>query len=191
MKKLMIAAASVLVGLAANANAVNWGLMNVTPSSGTTTTTDYTAYYFVVSGWDAVSANYTTLDAVTSALSSGDTSILSKAVDSRAATVIAATGNANFTSAAIAGKSADAGSTITAFSIIVDGDESNYLVAKLNGTGDALMTKTVAGTSGAAYAFSWNAQGTNNTNWQSIPEPTSGLLLLLGVAGLALRRRRA
>ncbi len=28
-------------------------------------------------------------------------------------------------------------------------------------------------------------------NWQSVPEPTSGLLVLLGVAGLALRRRRA
>lgn len=28
-------------------------------------------------------------------------------------------------------------------------------------------------------------------DWQSVPEPTSGILMLLGMAGLALRRRRA
>ena len=30
-----------------------------------------------------------------------------------------------------------------------------------------------------------------NSSWQAVPEPTTGLLLLLGVAGLALRRKQA
>lgn len=30
-----------------------------------------------------------------------------------------------------------------------------------------------------------------NATWSAVPEPTSGLLMLLGVAGLALRRKRA
>ena len=34
-------------------------------------------------------------------------------------------------------------------------------------------------------------KGNDVMSWTAVPEPTSGLLLLLGMAGLALRRRRA
>lgn len=54
-------------------------------------------------------------------------------------------------------------------------------------TGDA----TINFTTGAGFDVAgqkWSAAG-----WQTqdVPEPTSGLLMLLGVAGLALRRKRA
>ena len=40
--------------------------------------------------------------------------------------------------------------------------------------------------------FSWKAGTYGGTMWsaQSVPEPTSGLLLLMGMAGLALKRKR-
>ena len=53
------------------------------------------------------------------------------------------------------------------------------------GTGNASINFTTgAGLSSGSPA--WSSAG-----WQAAPEPTSGLLLLLGVAGLALKRKKA
>ena len=48
------------------------------------------------------------------------------------------------------------------------------------------------GTGTASIQFGNMQSATQNaSNWQVVPEPTSGLMLLLGVAGLALKRKRA
>ena len=67
--------------------------------------------------------------------------------------------------------------------------ENVYLTQELSHT-------TYTGTN--ASQVKWGAQTASQTasNWtaiggSSVPEPTSGLLLLLGMAGLALKRKRA
>ena len=59
-------------------------------------------------------------------------------------------------------------------------------------TSDIKEGVTIAAVGATNVAFGNMQSATQNaSNWQSVPEPTSGLLMLLGMAGLALRRRRA
>ena len=78
-----------------------------------------------------------------------------------------------------------ADNTRTAFIVFVDdeGKTASYT---------AVNSQTMANDS-SAKTWGFGNQSTNLTNNQFAvaPEPTSGLLLLLGVAGLALKRRRA
>lgn len=56
----------------------------------------------------------------------------------------------------------------------------------------ATKSVTALATGSANIGFGNQKSATQNaSNWAVTPEPTSGLLLLLGVAGLALKRKRA
>ena len=80
------------------------------------------------------------------------------------------------------------------FAIFSDDDKSLYLSA---------ASSVAANTAGGQADFSASLNtskvlrdidGTTaygSAGWYAVPEPTSGLLMLLGMAGLALRRRRA
>lgn len=180
MKKIITFAACLILAATTHAAAVGWTLAGATNYK-----TD--AYQFFVIGQNGADSIAT----ITALLDAGT------ATDSYAfgAGSIANNGSANVLYAS-SGKTLDPG-TYTGFFVIFDSasvvaGSSKYAVV----SGAAGLTQTI-GESTAGLNFIAGNQSTflnNASNWKSygaVPEPTSGLLMLLGVAGLALKRKRA
>lgn len=84
---------------------------------------------------------------------------------------------------------ATGGQNYTFYFVVEDnGKEFNSYKAGVTKAGTAQATSTVT----IGFGNMTSATLTNaSSNWVAVPEPTSGLLLLLGMAGLALKRKRA
>ena len=84
---------------------------------------------------------------------------------------------------------------VYAIIVATQGDGEDVSLYSANGAVAAIPTGGGQNSVAAVNWSSFDAEGAKvvgaATTWQSVPEPTYGLLLLLGVAGLALRRRRA
>ena len=114
--------------------------------------------------------------------------------DGKATTADKTGTSASFTSALSMTSTADVGDTVYGAVIYTttatfEGKDVDFYIANL-GTGtvgsDAGITISALNT-----YYLGNTAGTATGGWQTVPEPTSGLLMLLGMAGLALRRKRA
>lgn len=190
MKKLIMAVAIVCAAVGAQAAQVAWSITSASdPVSGDELGDVEGFYAFILV--DSVTAGSTTTysrsDALT-ALGKGDASFLSNAVSS--GEIYYGAGDV------IDGLALD--NTVNAYAVIIDaatvGDATKAYI-----TDNATVTLNGVGPEGA-FEFGMLSGTADSSNWATlgdsgdsgdVPEPTSGLLMLLGVAGLALRRRRA
>ena len=178
MKKLMIVAAVALLAGMSQAASVNWANSSTSKLYGLDGTTAITAANATAWGLTLtlMNADGTSTGSSYSAINSMSAGVLSKATWTYTYGTDASNGDQFYIHAIMKVDGKDYEMDI--------GKSSPFTISAVNNTGTDTFTWT-AGTYGGLSTTP--AEG----KWSAVPEPTSGLLMLLGMAGLALRRRRA
>jgi hypothetical protein len=174
MKKIIIAAIAVGFAAITQAASVNWNSGTIKLPDGTTTAGAgaVQSYLFVLSDTD-----YGKLTSGADVWNTyGDS--LATASKSGASNGMGVANLTDNTKAYSTGDSAYAAIIYTVQD--ADGNVTHYNATYNKWTFTSNQTKSMANTFTSA----------NATGWTAVPEPTSGLLMLVGLAGLALRRRR-
>ena len=181
MKKLMIAVCAVAFAAVAQAASVAWGGAISQPDGATELAANTMAYLV-----------YST-SAITGAASFDGTDLKNGAGDTVASMVSTHTITADEASAwDFMATYAKTGSDVNGFYAVLISDMnaepkySIYNAGEITGTTATSSTTSITLDWGDGYLTSGGYTVTG-----AVPEPTSGLLILLGLAGLALKRKRA
>ena len=183
MKKIMIALAAVVLAASAQAATTKWGTSNAVSFNGTKLG-GVTVELYIVGVNGAADELYDTRTTATRPVAQNGKLASGMGAQTPAYNSIVA-GGALWSEAA-----GDLG-------------REYYMVIKYNdGTKDYTYTSSAVASAGlsstasGSLSFTFNdsvtdVAGTKNAWVSSVPEPTSAMLMLVGLAGLALRRRRA
>ena len=178
MKKLMIVAAVAAMAFGAQANLAKWGVNanDLAYKDGTT------AYVMLAAAYNALDFESETLVADIKSAASGANGAAYEVTWNDVSEVYQTGSKTLKSDNVVIGNN-------TFYAILLNSDESMYfdagsaVVAGVADNGSPKATTLKIGNA-AASSSAWTATS-------AVPEPTSGLLLLLGVAGLALKRKRA
>ena len=179
--------AAIVCAAAANAAAVNWSTGVTVKPDGSTTAGSGTLNIYV---WTVTESVYN---------STAVADIWSTYGNKTISSITGFTASKTSLGGAAGGKAVidDVANNTTLYGIIIttyDSDKdgtvdlyaANKAIGSVNDSGTATSPNYLA-----KYLYGQN--GGTSVTWESaaVPEPTTGLLVLLGIAGLALRRRRA
>ena len=201
MKKLIIAMAAVCAAAIANAGAVNWGsgALQTPGEGGALSGTKLTS----TSGFNVSMYVWESLTASDLSYSAGDlytwySKVASTSADPFGGTLSAINGSVNMgtsatTATAVGSELTTTGGTSVYGAVLFvlsdsDGKDLWYMENAGSVAAKAGATKTSLANLGLKVG---GGSSTTATTGTAVPEPTSGLLLLLGMAGLALKRKRA
>ena len=172
MKKILTLAAAIVLAATTHAAAVGWSVGGTSAYAGG-------KYDLFVIGLNGV----TDASQITTLVAAGtDVASYAFASGTVGAASISAAASTSGKSIAYSGSGTD---SYSAFAVLwkSDGSEASY-------TSSATI-QLANDSTGKTFSFANQSSNLAANNFAVAPEPTSGLLLLLGMAGLALKRRRA